>query len=120
MEHITPTEFIESLDSTEFTSFLKQVNSSSAELLSITLPIAGIDPLAALELNPTYQEKFYWNHPTDEISISAAGKVRELKSTGKNRFEDIEMLGMYNHVLQVLHPMKRSGILYHWFPGRLL
>src|SRR6056297_21231 len=89
MEHITPTKFIESLDSAEFTSFLKQVNSSSAELLSITLPIAGIDPLAALELNPAYQEKFYWNHPTEEISISAAGKIRELKSTGKNRFEDI-------------------------------
>lgn len=89
MEHITPTQFIESLDSAEFTAFLSQVNSSSAELLSITLPIAGIDPLAALELNPSYQEKFYWNHPSEEISISAAGKVRELKSTGRNRFEDI-------------------------------
>jgi len=89
MKYITPTEFIESLDSAEFTAFLKQINSSSAELLSITLPIAGIDPLAALELNPSYQEKFYWNHPTEEISISAAGKVRELKSTGRTRFEDI-------------------------------
>ena len=89
MKYITPTEFIESLDSAEFTAFLKQINSSSAELLSITLPIAGIDPLAALELNPSYQEKFYWNHPAEEISISAAGKVRELKSTGRTRFEDI-------------------------------
>jgi menaquinone-specific isochorismate synthase len=89
MEHITPTEFIESLDSAEFTTFLKEVNNSTAELLSITLPITGIDPLAALELNNDYQEKFYWNHPSEEISISAAGKIRELKSTGKRRFEDI-------------------------------
>lgn len=89
MENSTPLTFIESLDSPQFTYFLQSATSKNAEILSITLPIAGIDPLAALELNPDYQEKFYWNHPNDEISISAAGKVRELKSTGKNRFADI-------------------------------
>lgn len=84
-----PTTFIESLESPAFTDFLRSVYKNKSPLLSITLPIAGIDPLAALELNPDYDEKFYWAHPEQSISISAAGKVRELKSTGKNRFEDI-------------------------------
>jgi menaquinone-specific isochorismate synthase len=84
-----PTLFVESLDSPAFTSFLESVNLSDKPLLSITLPIAGIDPLAALELNHQYEEKFYWNHPRQSISISAAGRIRELKATGKNRFRNI-------------------------------
>lgn len=88
-ESIIPTTFIESLESPAFTDFLRSVNQKEAPLLSITLPIAGIDPLAALELNPDYEEKFYWAHPVNSISISAAGKVRELKATGKNRFDEI-------------------------------
>lgn len=89
MEDHTPTTFIESLDSPHFTHFLQNIEAKDAGILSITLPIAGIDPLAALELNSEYQEKFYWNHPSNGVSISAAGKVRELKSTGKYRFADI-------------------------------
>lgn len=88
-DFIIPTTFIESLESPAFTDFLRSINKKKSPLLSITLPIAGIDPLAALELNPDYDEKFYWAHPEQSISISAAGKVRELKATGKNRFEDI-------------------------------
>ncbi|TVR31237.1 MAG: isochorismate synthase [Balneolaceae bacterium] len=88
-DHIIPTEFIEALDSPAFTEFLRQIRNSSSKLLSVTLPIAPIDPLAALELNPDYDEKFYWDHPDNKISISAAGKVVELKATGSNRFEEI-------------------------------
>lgn len=88
-DHITPTTFVESLESRAFTEFLHSVNEMDTPLLSITLPIAGIDPLAALELNDNYEEKFYWNHPENSISISAAGSVRVLKSTGSNRFNDI-------------------------------
>lgn len=88
-DFITPTIFVESLESSEFTGFLESLNNSDSPLVSITLPIAGIDPLAALELHPDYEEKFYWDHPENSISISAAGKVRELKSTGPDRFKDI-------------------------------
>ncbi|TVQ02092.1 MAG: isochorismate synthase [Balneolaceae bacterium] len=86
---VFPTLFVESLDSPAFTSFLESVNLSDKPLLSITLPIAGIDPLAALELNHQYEEKFYWNHPRRSVSIAAAGRLRELKATGQNRFRDI-------------------------------
>jgi len=89
LEYITPTTFVESLESQAFTDFLQSVTSKNSSILSITLPIAGIDPLAALELKSDYQEKFYWNHPENSISISAAGSVLELKATGANRFEDI-------------------------------
>lgn len=88
-EYTIPTTFIESLESPAFTDFLRSVNKKESPVLSITLPIAGIDPLAALELNPDYDEKFYWAHPEQSISISAAGMVRELKATGHNRFEEI-------------------------------
>ncbi len=88
-DFITPTTFIESLESPAFTNFLKSINNLPVPLVSITLPIAGIDPLAALEINNEYQEKFYWAQPEHSISISAAGKVRELKATGANRFRDI-------------------------------
>ncbi len=88
-DDITPTLFVESLESPAFTRFLQNAANSDTPLLSITLPIAGIDPLAALEIKHDYQEKFYWNHPNNSISISAAGKMRELKATGKNRFKEI-------------------------------
>lgn len=88
-DHITPTEFIEALDSPSFTGFLKEIKESSKPILSVTLPIASIDPLAALELNSEYDQQFYWDHPENELAISAAGCVRELKSTGKDRFGEI-------------------------------
>lgn len=88
-ENIIPTEFIEAIDSQDFTRFLKNIGDSQSPLLTVTLPIAPIDPLAALELNPGYEEKFYWDHPENDIAISAAGKVRELKATGIDRFESI-------------------------------
>jgi len=88
-EYITPTTFVESLESEAFTDFLQSVTSKNSTILSITLPIAGIDPLAALELKPDYEEKFYWNHPENSISISAAGSIMELKSTGTDRFKEI-------------------------------
>lgn len=88
-DHIIPTEFIEALDSEAFTNFLLEISNSKSPLLTVTLPIAPIDPLAALELNPDYDEKFYWDHPENNIAIAAAGKVRELSATGTERFEDI-------------------------------
>jgi menaquinone-specific isochorismate synthase len=88
-DYITPTEFIEALDSPSFTGFLKEVEKSDKPVLSVTLPIAAIDPLAALEINDEYEQQFYWDHPENDISISAAGCIRELKSTGKDRFSEI-------------------------------
>ncbi|WP_069132720.1 isochorismate synthase [Rhodohalobacter halophilus] len=88
-DHITPTEFIEALDSPSFTGFLKEIKESKKPILSVTLPIAAIDPLAALELNSEYRQQYYWDHPENDIAIAAAGCIRELKSTGKDRFGEI-------------------------------
>lgn len=87
-----PTKFIETLDSESFKAFLHALSHSNhleGQLLSFTLPIAPIDPLAALELHEKKSERFYWDHPGNKISISAAGKVKELKATGANRFDEI-------------------------------
>lgn len=87
------TEFIETLESKAFTSFLHNLSfqdfKNDSKWISVTLPIAGIDPLAALELDSEHQEKFYWDHPEQKISISAGGKVTELKATGTERFTEI-------------------------------
>lgn len=88
----TTTKFIDTLDSDSFKAFLHalaQEKKSRERLLSITLPIAPIDPLVALEQYPAKEDKFYWDHPVDKISISAAGKVAELKATGTHRFDEI-------------------------------
>jgi len=80
-----PTTFIETLDSESFKAFLHALSHSKHQenqLLTFTLPIAPIDPLAALELHEKKSERFFWDHPRNNISISAAGKVRELKTAG--------------------------------------
>lgn len=87
-----PTTFIETLDSESFKAFLHALSHNrhqEEQLLSFTLPIAPIDPLAALELHGKESDRFFWDHPRNNISISAAGKIRELKSTGPGRFDDI-------------------------------
>lgn len=86
------TRFIETLDSDSFKTFLHALSQSKkqqGQLLSFTLPIAPIDPLAALELHEQNTERFYWDHSVNNISISAAGKVTELKATGTGRFDKI-------------------------------
>lgn len=110
-----PTTFIESLDSKGFTNFLRSVDTNSTELLSITLPIAGIDPLAALELNPDYEEKFYWAHPENSISIAAAGNMRTLQATGKERFETIS-----EQTLQLKDEIQAYTSIQHSMAGPLL
>jgi menaquinone-specific isochorismate synthase len=88
----TTTKFIETLDSNSFKAFLHalaQEKEHSERLVSITLPIAPIDPLVALEQHSGETDKFYWDHPVNRISISAAGKISELKATGSDRFQEI-------------------------------
>ncbi len=88
----TPTKFIEALDSDSFKTFLHALSQETYQkdrLVSITLPIAAIDPLAALELHADQDEKFYWDHPENKISIAAAGKTAQLKATGSSRFSVI-------------------------------
>lgn len=113
-EFVIPTTFIESLESPAFTDFLRSINKKKSPLLSITLPIAGIDPLAALELNPDYDEKFYWAHPENSISISAAGMVRELRATGKNRFD-----GITNQTVHVKEEIQAYTAIQHSMAGPL-
>lgn len=113
-EFVIPTTFIESLESPAFTDFLRSINKKKSPLLSITLPIAGIDPLAALELNPDYDEKFYWAHPENSISISAAGMVRELQATGKERFDEIT-----NQTVKIKEEIQAYTAIQHSMAGPL-
>lgn len=109
----TTTKFIETLDSDSFKAFLHAISQSKSkpgQLLSFTLPIAPVEPLAALELHTDKSERFYWDHPANKISISAAGKVKELKSTGSQRFREIsrktnELKNKISAYTSITHPM---------------
>lgn len=109
----TTTRFIETLDSESFKAFLHALSHSKplpGQLLSFTLPIAPVEPLAALELHTEKSERFYWENPAQKISISAAGKIKELKATGSERFREIsrktnslkEKISAYT---SITHPM---------------
>ena len=60
---------------------------SSTKIVSLSLPLPKLDPLAALEqLGHLDRAHFYWEHPTEEIAIAAMQPVAELKFDGPNRF----------------------------------
>jgi menaquinone-specific isochorismate synthase len=56
-------------------------------LVSLSLPLPKIDPLAALEqLGAMDAAHFYWEHPTEEIAIAALQPILQLKVNGSDRF----------------------------------
>lgn len=62
----------------------------SNELLSITLPVKNIDPLAALELlDDGYGYQFFWEKPNEEFALSAGKSLLKITAEGKNRFREI-------------------------------
>ncbi|MFU8811893.1 MAG: isochorismate synthase [Balneolaceae bacterium] len=87
------TKYIKTLDSDSFKAFLhalaQEREPGRSSLVSITLPIADMDPLAALELHHTHADKFYWQHPKNGVAIAAAGAAAKLRATGPDRFQQI-------------------------------
>lgn len=87
-----PTDYIDPLKREDFTSFLKSLTdelNKNIHFISITLPVAAIDPLAVLEMQDSSQETFYWEHPQEQTAIAAFGKVQQLRATGSARFDEI-------------------------------
>jgi menaquinone-specific isochorismate synthase len=61
--------------------------SEQANLVSLSLALPKIDPLAALEqLGSKDSAHFYWEHPTEEIAIAALQPIMQLKVNGSDRF----------------------------------
>ncbi len=65
----------------------EQAHSGPANIVSLSLPLPKIDPLAALEqLSQPDAAHFYWEHPTEEIAIAALQPIVQLKVNGGDRF----------------------------------
>lgn len=63
----------------------------SPTIVSVSLPLPEIDPLAALEqLGHTGAAHFYWEHPAAEIAVAAMQPVAELKFNGSDRFGEAQ------------------------------
>ncbi|NBC66319.1 MAG: isochorismate synthase, partial [Bacteroidetes bacterium] len=56
----------------------------------------------------------YWAHPENSISISAAGMVRELKATGRNRFDQIT-----NQTVRIKNEIQAYTAIQHSMAGPL-
>ncbi|XWN38498.1 MAG: isochorismate synthase [Balneola sp.] len=77
----------------ELSTLLKQAlvlfEEGEKKYLSLSFPIQKVDVLAVLEQNPDKTSfEYYWEKPSAEFSIAAAGEVSRIRTTGKNRFKD--------------------------------
>lgn len=79
-------------ESSEYQLFLEKVseNLGSDSLLSVSLPIEKIDPLACLELlDEGKAYRYFWEKPSEDFAIAAGKSLHILKASGKDRFRDI-------------------------------
>ena len=81
------------LDKKGYSHFLDKASKAlgTASIVSVTLPIEKIDPLACLELldkDGGYQ--YFWEKPVDEFAMAAGEALKTLAASGKNRFAQID------------------------------
>ncbi|MCR9132448.1 MAG: isochorismate synthase [bacterium] len=86
---------------------------------SISFSIEPVDVLAAIEQLPnkdTFQ--YYWEKPTDEFSIAAAGELKRITQNGESRFRDSSTNGktLLNQVYHV-KGLEHQNATVHLFGG---
>lgn len=65
-------------------------NPGTDSLISLTMPMEGIDPLACLELVDDGESfHYFWEKPGDGFSMAAGNALVEITANGQNRFRDI-------------------------------
>ena len=62
---------------------------SAGELVSVTLPLHRIDPVAIFEAAVETDERILWEQPSRESSMVAVGVAAQITAEGPNRFEDV-------------------------------
>lgn len=90
--HSSDHHLLSLLEEESYTQFLETVfeRADSGSLLSFTLPVEYIDPLAGLELldeGNSYQ--YFWEKPDDEFAIAAGKSLLKITAEGKQRFKNI-------------------------------
>ena len=73
---------------------LVQFEEQKTSFFSVSFPIQKVDTLAVIEQNPDKDSfEYYWEKPSDDFSIAAAGEVSRIKTTGRSRFKDASNSG---------------------------
>jgi isochorismate synthase len=63
---------------------------SRRTLVSVTVPVAGIDPCAAIFASRLASDRWFcWEQPDREFALAALGVAHEATSRGEERFEDV-------------------------------
>jgi menaquinone-specific isochorismate synthase len=81
------------LENGDYSHFLDKVSKAlgSACVVSVTLPIEKIDPLACLELLDTDEGyQYFWEKPADEFAMAAGKALKTITANGKTRFKEID------------------------------
>ena len=97
------------LSSADYIRFLQDISYSlnSPSLISISLPIEKIDPLACLELlDEPEAYQYFWEKPNEDFAIAAGKSIQKITASGKNRFKEInqqitdtkEIAHEYSHI----------------------
>ncbi len=77
------------LEDPAFVTFLGNsfVEAQEQSLLSVTLPVEQIDPLACLEvLDDGMSFQYYWEHPQNDTALSAGKSLLKISGEGPERF----------------------------------
>lgn len=108
---------ISSLALKESFEFILNEPDDDFKFLSFSIHIPTVDTLAVLEQNgKTDNFQYFWEKPTDNFSIAAAGAVHRIKTTGEQRFrnasdEGKELLKSIYHLSEVKHPLASVHLL---------
>ncbi|MEX0722947.1 MAG: isochorismate synthase [Gracilimonas sp.] len=85
--------------------------------LSFSIQIPTVDALAVLEQNKNKNGfQYYWEKPSDDFSIAAAGSLHRIQTTGDNRFREAsckgkDLLSKVYHISTLKHPLASVHLL---------
>ncbi len=98
---------------------LSQSKLGSIEYFSLSFSIPKVDTLAVLEQNKGKDHfEYYWEKPSENIAISAAGEVARIKATGPQRFRTASSQGK-SLIQKIFHfsSLEHSNAAPHLFGG---
>ncbi|MEQ8525787.1 isochorismate synthase [Gracilimonas sp.] len=109
-------EQVSRLDLSEAIDLISE-NQKQFQYLSFSIQIPAVDALAVLEQYPdknTFQ--YYWEKPSAEFSIAAAGSLARIQTTGQQRFRSAsdqgkELLSKVHHISNLKHHLASVHLL---------
>lgn len=112
--------FKEQISELALSEAIKIISSDSGEkfeYLSFSIQIPSADPLAVLEQNGDDEAfQYYWEKPSNEFAIAAAGSVARIQTTGQERFRNAsdqgkELLSSVYHISNLKHHLASVHLL---------